>query len=101
MGDLLLVQLALGTGAAVLGFLLVNFPHGRLFLGDGGAFAGFLIAEMAVMLVVRHPTVTVFPFGCVIYPVTKHCFPCIGAKSKRLMHKNQMYFICIHWSIDA
>ena len=40
-GDLLLVQLALGTGAAVLGFLLVNFPHGRLFLGDGGNIAGF------------------------------------------------------------
>ena len=55
------VQLALGTGAAVLGFLLVNFPHGRLFLGDGGAYLlGFLIAEMAVMLVVRHPTVSWF-----------------------------------------
>ena len=85
MGDLLLVQLALGTGAAVLGFLLVNFPHGRLFLGDGGAYLlGFLIAEMAVMLVVRHPTVSwFFPLACVIYPVTETLFSMYRRKVKK------------------
>ena len=85
MGDPLLVQLALGTGAAVLGFLLVNYPHGRLFLGDGGAYLlGFLIAELAVMLVVRHPNISwFFPLACVIYPVTETLFSMYRRKVKK------------------
>jgi UDP-N-acetylmuramyl pentapeptide phosphotransferase/UDP-N-acetylglucosamine-1-phosphate transferase len=48
---------ALGVGGA-LGFLLVNYPSGRLFLGDGGAyFCGFWVAEIAVLLLVRNPSV--------------------------------------------
>jgi UDP-N-acetylmuramyl pentapeptide phosphotransferase/UDP-N-acetylglucosamine-1-phosphate transferase len=48
---------ALGVGGA-LGFLFVNYPSGRLFLGDGGAyFCGFWVAEIAVLLLVRNPSV--------------------------------------------
>jgi UDP-N-acetylmuramyl pentapeptide phosphotransferase/UDP-N-acetylglucosamine-1-phosphate transferase len=40
---------------ATLGFFLMNYPTGKLFLGDGGAyFLGFWVAEMAVFLVRRH-----------------------------------------------
>lgn len=57
--DLLLTQLAMtGVGVAI-GFLLVNYPTGRLFMGDCGAYLlGFWIAEIAVLMVIRHPTVT-------------------------------------------
>jgi UDP-N-acetylmuramyl pentapeptide phosphotransferase/UDP-N-acetylglucosamine-1-phosphate transferase len=48
---------ALGVGGT-LGFLFVNYPSGRLFLGDGGAyFCGFWVAEIAVLLLVRNPSV--------------------------------------------
>jgi UDP-N-acetylmuramyl pentapeptide phosphotransferase/UDP-N-acetylglucosamine-1-phosphate transferase len=58
VGDTLVTALAfLGLGATV-GFLLVNYPNGRLFLGDGGAyFLGFWVAELAVLLLVRNPVV--------------------------------------------
>ena len=40
---------------ATLGFLAVNYPRGKLFLGDGGAyFLGFWVSEMAVLLLVRN-----------------------------------------------
>ncbi|MFL6676011.1 MAG: MraY family glycosyltransferase [Massilia sp.] len=71
MGDPLVTHLAvLGLGAA-FGFLLVNFPTGRLFLGDGGAyFLGFWVAEVAVLLLVRNPLVNAWQVLAVCaYPV--------------------------------
>ncbi len=45
--------------ALVLGFFAVNFPHGRIFLGDGGAyFCGFLLASLGVLLPSRNPDVS-------------------------------------------
>jgi UDP-N-acetylmuramyl pentapeptide phosphotransferase/UDP-N-acetylglucosamine-1-phosphate transferase len=58
VGDYLVVELAvLGIGA-VCGFLMVNYPKGRLFLGDGGAyFLGFWVAEIVVLLLVRNTSI--------------------------------------------
>jgi UDP-N-acetylmuramyl pentapeptide phosphotransferase/UDP-N-acetylglucosamine-1-phosphate transferase len=47
------------VAAALVGFWLVNYPWGKLFLGDGGAyFAGFALAWLAVLLSVRNPDVS-------------------------------------------
>ena len=38
--------------ASVLGFLVLNFPLGKIFLGDGGAYAlGHLLVWSAIILV--------------------------------------------------
>jgi UDP-N-acetylmuramyl pentapeptide phosphotransferase/UDP-N-acetylglucosamine-1-phosphate transferase len=59
VGDTELVYFSLIYIAAILGFMAWNYPLGRLFLGDGGAYAmGFLIAWLAVMLPARHPEVS-------------------------------------------
>lgn len=60
----------LGIGAA-LGFLLVNYPTGRLFMGDGGAyFLGFWLSEVAVLLVVRNPEINAWQvLSICAYPV--------------------------------
>ena len=56
VGDDLVFGLAILFGALVLGFFLVNFPLGKIFLGDGGAyFAGFLLAALGVLLPMRNP----------------------------------------------
>jgi len=56
VGDDQVFLLVLIISATTLGFFLVNFPYGRLFLGDGGAYMlGFLTAWIAVMLSARHP----------------------------------------------
>lgn len=71
VGDMLVAQLAmLGLGAAV-GFLLVNYPTGRLFLGDGGAYLlGFWVAEIAVLLLVRNPSINAWQMLSICaYPV--------------------------------
>ncbi|MGZ5198740.1 MAG: MraY family glycosyltransferase [Telluria sp.] len=66
---------ALGAGAA-LGFLLMNYPRGRLFLGDGGAyFLGFWAAETAVLLLVRHPALNAWQVLAICaYPVIEVMF---------------------------
>ena len=61
---------------SVLGFLVWNYPRGLIFAGDGGAyFLGFMIAEISVLLVKRHPQVSPwFPLLLVIYPVWETLF---------------------------
>lgn len=72
-GDAALATACALLGAAVLGFWLVNFPFGKLFLGDGGAyFVGFALAWLCVLLLMRNPAVSpwVVLLACA-YPVTE------------------------------
>lgn len=75
-GDLLVSQLCFVAAAATFGFLLLNYPSGRLFLGDGGAYLlGSVIALAGVLLVQRNPGVSPwFPMALVIYPVWETLF---------------------------
>ena len=58
-GDLLVVKLCAWGVAAMLGFLFLNYPFGRIFLGDSGAYlAGFWVAECGVLLLTRNPEVS-------------------------------------------
>ena len=75
-GDLELARICFMVCAVTVGFLLVNFPLGKLFLGDGGAYLlGFLLAWLAVMLVYRNPTVSAWaPLLACAYPVFETVF---------------------------
>lgn len=43
--------IALLLGSAIFGFLPLNYPAGRIFMGDGGSqFIGFMIAALAISL---------------------------------------------------
>ena len=73
------VNLALGSlcvAGAMLGFWLVNWPWGKIFLGDGGSyFGGFALAWSCVMLVERNYVITPFaPLLICIHPVTEVLF---------------------------
>ncbi|AMR79526.1 MraY family glycosyltransferase [Cupriavidus nantongensis] len=61
---------------AILGFFLWNFPGGMVFLGDGGAYLiGFIVAELAIVIVMRHPQVSPwYPVLMVIYPIFETLF---------------------------
>jgi UDP-N-acetylmuramyl pentapeptide phosphotransferase/UDP-N-acetylglucosamine-1-phosphate transferase len=76
VGDTWIGLLALATVGAVLGFFIFNFPGGYIFLGDGGAYLlGFLIAELAILLLQRQPSVSpLFPLLLCIYPVFETLF---------------------------
>lgn len=76
VGDAFLFTASLALIGALLGFLAWNWPAGKLFLGDGGAYLlGFLLAEISVLLIVRNPQVTPwFPLALLIYPVFETLF---------------------------
>ena len=71
--DMLLVGLALTIAAIIAGFMVVNFPLGKLFLGDAGAyFGGYLVAALAVMLPFRNPEVSQWISILILaYPITE------------------------------
>ncbi len=71
VGDLQLVQLCVIMTVVISGFFVVNFPFGKIFMGDGGAYLlGFLLAWVAVMLPMRNPQVSVWaPLLVCGYPV--------------------------------
>lgn len=75
-GDALVMKLCLWGIGATLGFMLLNYPFGRIFLGDGGAYlAGFWLAECGVLLLKRNPTVSTWSVLLVcIYPVWETIF---------------------------
>lgn len=76
VGDPLLLTCALAGVGATLGFFVWNYPGGRIFLGDGGAyFLGFYVAVLGVLLLVRHPQVSpLCPLLMVIYPAYETLF---------------------------
>lgn len=74
--DPLVLSLALIGAGATLGFFVWNYPHGLIFLGDGGAyFLGFYTAEVALLLVLRNAEVSpLFPLLAAVYPVFETLF---------------------------
>ncbi len=76
VGDVLIGGLSLVVLGSVLGFFVWNYPRGLVFLGDGGAYLlGFLVAEIALMLVHRNPSVSpLMPLVLVAYPVFETVF---------------------------
>lgn len=75
-GDVFVARLAILGIGAVVGFLFLNYPTGRLFMGDGGAYLlGFWIAEIAVLTIVRNPSVNAWQMLAICaYPIIEVLF---------------------------
>lgn len=76
VGDRQLAAMVICLVGATLGFLLWNYPRGKIFAGDGGAYVwGIVIAVACVLLVQRHRAVSPwFPMLLLIYPVWETLF---------------------------
>lgn len=54
-----MVKLTLMVAFTVCGFAVVNFPHGKIFLGDAGAYTlGFALSWFGVAILVHFPAVS-------------------------------------------
>jgi UDP-N-acetylmuramyl pentapeptide phosphotransferase/UDP-N-acetylglucosamine-1-phosphate transferase len=94
-GDVSLAGVMFASAAVVGGFLVVNFPLGKIFLGDGGAYVlGFWLAWLAVLLIERNPSVS--PAAVLLacaYPVVEVVFS-ICRRIKRshpAMHPDRLH----------
>jgi UDP-N-acetylmuramyl pentapeptide phosphotransferase/UDP-N-acetylglucosamine-1-phosphate transferase len=69
-GDSDIVFMSLMLVASIAGFLLWNYPTGKIFLGDAGAYLiGFCSGFLALLLVNRHLEISPwFAFLLNIYP---------------------------------
>lgn len=76
LDDAFLLTASLAMLGALLGFLYWNYPRGKIFLGDGGSYlVGFWLAEMAVLIVARHPDVSPwFAALLLVHPVCETLF---------------------------
>lgn len=76
VGDVFVLVAALMVAGATAGFLIWNYPVGLIFLGDGGAyFIGFMLGELALLLVMRNPDVsTWYAALLLIYPAFETIF---------------------------
>lgn len=76
LGDREMLIMSVCLVAATAGFLLLNYPRGLIFAGDGGAyFWGFSLALIGIMLVQRHPEVSPwYPLLLLIYPIWETLF---------------------------
>ncbi|UDM17442.1 glycosyltransferase [Vogesella sp. XCS3] len=110
LGDGLLFSVSLSLAAALLGFLVWNFPRGLIFAGDAGAyFVGFMLAELAVLLVARHPQTLSpwFPLLVLIYPIFETVFTILRRRQRKVaaglpdsMHFHQVvYKRLVRWMI--
>ena len=86
VGDAELAYVCILFAGAMLGFLLINWPFGKLFLGDGGAyFVGFALAWIAVLLLARHPEVSAWaPLLICGYPILEVLFSIVRRRRRGL-----------------
>ncbi len=96
VGDRSLASMCFILAACVWGFFLVNWPFGKIFLGDGGSyFVGFSLAWAAVLLVERNPSVTAFAALVICsHPITEVLFSIFRRRMKKMNagHPDHLHF---------
>ncbi len=96
-GDPLIIFLSFSMASAILGFFLLNYPRGLIFLGDGGAYLiGFWIASVSILIVNRHHDISPW-FALMVnsYPIVETIFTIYRRKfhqNKSPGHPDGMHF---------
>ena len=96
VGDHEVIAVSVIFAACTFGFFVVNWPLGKLFLGDGGSYLlGFALAWIAVLLVERNPSVSAFAMLLIcIHPITEVLFSVYRRWRKKLHpgHPDRLHF---------
>jgi len=86
-GDALTLSEALVVMGALVGFLAWNYPRGRIFLGDAGAyFIGFMYAELSIRLVARNDDISAwYVIVLAAYPIIETLF---SIYRRKILHRS-------------
>jgi UDP-N-acetylmuramyl pentapeptide phosphotransferase/UDP-N-acetylglucosamine-1-phosphate transferase len=75
-GDTVMLSILFSLISLIIPFMLFNFPFGKIFLGDLGAYSlGLILSMLTIILFGRHPEIS--PYIAVlilIYPLTEIVF---------------------------
>lgn len=108
VGDATVLAIASLLAAAIVGWLPFNWPHARLFSGDGGAYAiGFVIAVLLLVLVQRNPqvspwfglTAAALPVWETLYSMWRRRSDGRATMEADQCHLHQLVRTRVHWSI--
>jgi UDP-N-acetylmuramyl pentapeptide phosphotransferase/UDP-N-acetylglucosamine-1-phosphate transferase len=96
--DALLVQLCGLSIASIAAFLLWNWPQGKIFLGDSGAYLlGFWVVEVGLLLVLRNPQISpMTPVVIGVFPLIETIFSMYRRKFLRLHPMNHPDALHLH-----
>ena len=76
ISDITMLSLIFSVLLLLIPFVLMNYPYGRIFLGDLGAYSlGLIVSMLTIILFGRHPELS--PWGgalILIYPITEVSF---------------------------
>lgn len=91
LGDAPLASVCFAVAAVALGFGAINWPLGKLFMGDGGAYLlGFLVGWLAILLPMRHPEINAWATLLVCaYPVLEVAFSVLRRRKREGHHPGQ------------
>jgi UDP-N-acetylmuramyl pentapeptide phosphotransferase/UDP-N-acetylglucosamine-1-phosphate transferase len=85
--DAEMAKICFVLAGSIFGFMLVNYPKGKIFLGDGGAYLlGFLLGWVAVLVAMRNPY-HVSPWAPLLacgYPVLEVLFSMLRRRARTL-----------------
>lgn len=101
-GDAEMAKICFIFGGATFGFLVINYPGGKIFLGDGGAYLlGFMLGWIAVMVAMRNPSISPWaPMLACGYPILEVLFSMARrrARTLRLGHPDRLHLHSLVWS---
>lgn len=88
--SLTIILILLGS---IFGFFIWNYPKGKIFLGDGGAyFLGFIMAILSIMIANRNEEISLwYPLVALAYPVIETIVT-INRRIKRKKRKGIPFF---------
>jgi len=105
-GDNALFTAALIIAAATFGVFVVNFPFGRIFMGDAGAYSlGFILAWIVILLNERHSDISAWSLLCIIsWPIFDTIFAIFrrlkaGAATDRPDHLHFHQLVMRAWEL--
>ena len=98
VGDVLLLQMCLTGVSFVLGFFVINWPRGAIFLGDAGAYLiGFWVVELGILLAMRNPQISpMAPVVAGLVPLIETLFSMYRRNIVRNLPVNQPDALHLH-----
>jgi UDP-N-acetylmuramyl pentapeptide phosphotransferase/UDP-N-acetylglucosamine-1-phosphate transferase len=104
-GDTFVLANSAAMGGALIAFLVWNYPRGRIFLGDAGAYlVGFVYAELSIQLIARNPGISAwFAIALAAYPIVemlcsifrRKVIRHVAAMQPDGLHLHSLVYLCV------